>query len=379
MKLLFLNQNYEDEGTFHRCFFLGKHLVEMGYEVTIVTISQTFPSYRIGRQIRDGVNIVTLQTYSRKKDYLFYAMRPIINSIYSLGSKYDALHAFTVAEPMTGIPTILNKIKKKPIFVDWDDWYSRGGLSDFKPFQFIMKPTMTFLEENIPKVADKVTVASETLEKRAIDIGISPDRILKVPNGANIEFIKPLDRHTCRQKLGLDQKQKIVLYMGLHSHALSSLVNTFKLISNDYPDALLLCVGDVDFNTKSLIESLNIKCIVAGRQQYTKVPYYLGASDVLALPMENNNIERARWPIRLGDYLASGRSIVANDIGEVGRLLNEKECGLTAKDEVEFAKAIVRIFDDGGLKKRLETRSRKVAEDFLSWKKIVSKFEVIYS
>ncbi len=89
MKLLFLNQNYENEGTFHRCFFLGRELVRKGHNVTVITISQNFPSYKINKKMRDGVEIVTLPAQSREKDYFFYALRPFINTLYSLSRKYD--------------------------------------------------------------------------------------------------------------------------------------------------------------------------------------------------------------------------------------------------------------------------------------------------
>ncbi len=250
-----------------------------------------------------------------------------------------------------------------------------------------MKPTMTVLEENVPKLGDGVTVVSEALKDRAVDLGISYDKIVKIPNGADVEFIKPLNREECREKLGLDKNKRIVMYMGSYNTALYLLINSFKKVIKDISDCILVCVGGIDIKYNRLMEHSDLikeafrseNCLFTGKQPYENIPLYLGAADVLALPMENNNVERARWPIRLGDYLASGRAIVASDVGEVGSVLKENKCGVVSQNETDFGDKIREILENEKLRKRLEIASRKIAEKKFGWEKISYEFERAYS
>ena len=67
MKILYLNHNFENEGTFNRCFFIGRELVKMGHKVTILTVSNDAPQFWLKKRIRDGVKIVSLPSKQRDK------------------------------------------------------------------------------------------------------------------------------------------------------------------------------------------------------------------------------------------------------------------------------------------------------------------------
>ena len=120
--------------------------------------------------------------------------------------------------------------------------------------------------------------------------------------------------------------------------------------------------------------------ILVGEVQKTDVPFYLGSADILLLSMEDNIIERARFPIRFGDYIASGRPIVSNAVGEIKNGIVKGNCGIaTSHDSVkEFAAAIKKILDDPDLQKKFSYNSRVYAEEKLNFKKISEKLSLNY-
>jgi glycosyltransferase involved in cell wall biosynthesis len=120
----------------------------------------------------------------------------------------------------------------------------------------------------------------------------------------------------------------------------------------------------------------NVICI--RRQPYHKIPLYLGASDVLLLPLPDTLFDRARWPLRLGDYLAAGRPIVATSLPEIEKIVSE--CGLLAKigDPEDFADKILSIISDPDLREEMGKRARGLAETRYSWKRIAKQLERAY-
>lgn len=71
--------------------------------------------------------------------------------------------------------------------------------------------------------------------------------------------------------------------------------------------------------------------------------YKLFASaDVLLAPMHDNNRSAARFPLKIADYLMSGRPVVSSNIGEVAATLKDGESAFLAKpdDIKDFAQKI---------------------------------------
>jgi hypothetical protein len=128
-RIVFLNHNQEQFGTYYRCFFLAKGLSEKGYKVTMLCASGKDFDLRVRKKrINDRFQIITLP---RVKYHTFFTgqieLRLPITLLYILFARYDMCHAFTVAQPQIGIPAwVAKKIRKKKLIVDWDDAWGDG-------------------------------------------------------------------------------------------------------------------------------------------------------------------------------------------------------------------------------------------------------------
>ncbi|MFH1328017.1 MAG: glycosyltransferase family 4 protein [Candidatus Bathyarchaeota archaeon] len=386
MRILFLNHNPEGIGTFFRCLNLGVGLTKLGHDVTIICANSNDKDRRIRLKKRDGVTLILtprLEWLSNPRRLIDNLIRGIYEFSCSLTPSWDIIHAFTVSQPATAIPAIGCRLFKNSIeLVDWDDWWGRGGLAS--QWGRTVHLIMTFLEEKIPLISNSVTVVSESLRSRALKIGIPPNKVFKIPNGANIDLIKPTSKDAARLKLGVSNFEHVVLYSGsYYNNNLSMLLEAFSQVTKEHSDAALLIIGNISAKHKSLIKNRGIsdKVVYYGMVPYHEMPPYLSAADVLALPMRNILVDQGRWPIRLGDYLAAGRSIVSNPVGEAKIVLEETGCGLLARtdDPSDFADKIVSLLSDKHLCEELGRNARQAAENKYAWVKIAQKLECVYT
>jgi glycosyltransferase involved in cell wall biosynthesis len=95
----------------------------------------------------------------------------------------------------------------------------------------------------------------------------------------------------------------------------------------------------------------------------TLLQEYASAS-VLALPLFDDVQSQSRFPTKLGEYLASGRPVVTNRIGEIPQFLTD---GVNAYlpepgDVATFGQAIMRLLEDPSTGQALGSAGRQVAE-----------------
>ncbi len=391
MRVLYLNSNYKGEGTYNRCFRIARELLRKGVEVTLLTVTDKPPSLRIQRREEEGVRLIELPALSRRRDYLGYLLRPWLGAGVALRERFDLVHAFTVAEPLVWLTAaMLHRRRRKrpfPIVVDWDDWYSRGGLVELKPARPILRPLTTYWEESLPRIADVVTVVSEALRQRAHQLGIAPERIYRIGNGADPQPFERLDKAACRERRGLPQDGVIALYMGGYNQALPIAVRAFLKAAQGLPQAHFVCVGEVSIRHHHLKADAPLMEQVQGDPRFHflgrvaggEVPEYLAAADVFLLPMADTLVERARFPIRLGDYLSAGRALIVSDIGEVGRIVQKHGCGLLARDEAEFTRRLSSLLRDPDRRERLGLLARRAANSALHWEKVAGEMLSVYT
>jgi glycosyltransferase involved in cell wall biosynthesis len=109
------------------------------------------------------------------------------------------------------------------------------------------------------------------------------------------------------------------------------LIESFAIIANEFPLLKLQLIGSSSKftrqNIESLIQKLNIKnrVIITGSVQRDDIPALLCNSDILALARPNNKQAEGGFPTKLGEYLATGNSVVVTNVGEIDLFLEDKK------------------------------------------------------
>ena len=164
---------------------------------------------------------------------------------------------------------------------------------------------------------------NEAIEK----LYVSSDKILYQPNVVNIKmFDIDISKENAREKLNLPKDKKVVIYTG-HLYGWKGatvLADSAKYLNDSF---LVVFVGgtpdDVKDFKKKYIESKNI--LFAGHKEHKEIPIWQKSADILVLP--NTAKEKISKyytsPMKLFEYMASKRAIIASDILSIRELVND--------------------------------------------------------
>lgn len=101
------------------------------------------------------------------------------------------------------------------------------------------------------------------------------------------------------------------------------------------PDWSIVLVGPVHHPDRARLEGLpNLHLL--GRREYRDLPAYVGRFDVCLLPFSLNALTAATCPVKLYEYLASGRPVVSTPLPEV----LGHDAVVTVADRSGFGKAV---------------------------------------
>jgi len=118
-----------------------------------------------------------------------------------------------------------------------------------------------------------------------------------------------------------------------------------------------------------------------GRVSYKEQPYYFKAADILILP--NSKVTRESVshtsPIKMFDYMASGRPIVASRLPSIMEVLNEDNSFLyEADDEDDFARKLDLVLEDKKGSDKRASVAKEQSKDF-TWSRRASKMVDVLS
>ena len=120
---------------------------------------------------------------------------------------------------------------------------------------------------------------------------------------------------------------------------------------------------------KKLALRLNFdgKLIFAGGVSHELVPQYIAAADVCVACFEENEVTLCKSPLKIVEYLACGKAIVASNVGEVSSMIGDAGILTSPGDVHSLADGILRVLQDKNLKNNLERLARQRAEREYNW------------
>ncbi len=178
----------------------------------------------------------------------------------------------------------------------------------------------------LPK-ADAMVTVSNQLGDEIEGLGVARSRIVLVRNGVDADLFTPRDREQARRSLGVPVGPPMILFVGRlePQKGLLELLESFERIRRARPDALLTLVGDGVSRAKAEAASVRHAGAlrVTGPQPLTEVAKWLSACDVFTLPSHAEGT-----PNVVLEALASGRPVVATDVGGIPDVLGDPRAGM---------------------------------------------------
>lgn len=301
----------------------------------------------------------------------FFLLRNIIQ-IVRLAEWSDIIH-FQKCYYYAALPALVAAlIKQKPVHYDWDDWETKIFYFS-NPRLFMVGEFLNLFEQLIPKIVNTVSVSSEYLRKLCLKRGVSAQHIFLAPVGADLGQFRPnlSPIKNIKRKYNIDYY--LVLYLGqLHGGQYAELfIKAAGIVLKDRPQTAFIIVGDGyranELKELAKRENLDGHLIFTGSVPHDEIPYYIAAADVCVACFEENDITKCKSPLKIVEYLASGKAIVASNVGEVRNMLGG--VGFLAKpgDVDSLADGIKFLLNDEGLRQRIGKAARRRAEEKYNW------------
>jgi glycosyltransferase involved in cell wall biosynthesis len=135
-----------------------------------------------------------------------------------------------------------------------------------------------------------------------------------------------------------------IFYAGILSEkkdGVESLVHAFYKISKSFPNLCLKLAGPINPNIEvrkiqSLVKmyQLGDKIVFLGNIDRKDIPVYISNAKILVLPRPLSKQAQGGFPTKLGEYLASGKPIIATRVGEIPQYLSETEIFFISPDNI---------------------------------------------
>ena len=188
----------------------------------------------------------------------------------------------------------------------------------------------------LPK-ATRVVAVSRALADATVALGVSRDRISIVMNGVDASLFHPRDRAAARAELGLTHAP-LAVYVGnlKEDKGVLDLAAAWARVTAEMPEARLVVVGGGPARA-ALEAALGDTARVIGPQPLDRIPVWMAAADVLTLPSHAEGT-----PNVVLEALASGRRVVATNVGGIPDLITSDELGalVSPRDPAALARAL---------------------------------------
>jgi len=289
------------------------------------------------------------------------------------------------AFPETFYPALTARLfKRVPVICDWDDIEGLHGFSTSSMQPLYRQLIETVHEVTFPRLTDSVVVASKFIKEFALKIGVKKKRLYYAPTVADSDMFCPeIDGNIIREKYQLNN-QKILLYCGNLESAngvkVENMLYTLKLLLQKDEKYTLLVVGAGDLLQKEGKEGklitlsrelgLSDHVIFTGGIPYKDVPGYIAVADICLALFPINVITMSKSPLKIYEYMACGKTLIARDIGEISQCIKDGESGILVYSDnpEEYALKIHEYFSQQDNLNDFGEKARKIIEDQFSWK-----------
>ncbi len=355
MKVLILHMRFDPDltGTGPLVTDLATDLVELGDEVTVVTSMPHYGRHEIAPEYRgrllhrsnfNGVDLWRTFVYippsssgfQRSINYLSYTFMSVVGGL--MAKKPDVI--LCVNPPITvGFSGwLLSLARRAPmVFNVQDVWPDCLVIIDQ-----LRSPLLTSvfkrLEKLIYRVSACVTVLSEGMKENLTRKGVPDGKIAVIPNWANIEAIRPVDReNSFREGCGLNGHFVVMFAGNLGFIAvLDQVLEAARLLEDeDHIQFLIVGEGNAKPGLVSRADELRLKNVrFLPTQPKEVLPEMLGAAD-LSLVTLNRHLGQLNVPSKTYSIMASARPVLASvpENSEIARLVRVSGCGLDVPPE----------------------------------------------
>jgi glycosyltransferase involved in cell wall biosynthesis len=164
------------------------------------------------------------------------------------------------------------------------------------------------------------------------------------------------------------------------------LIQAFAKIKNEFPELRLVLVGnnankEAIRDTIEAMETCGIgnEVVFTGLVEREMMPVILGNAEILVVAKPNTEQNSGNFPIKIGEYLATGVPVVVTDVGEISLFIKDGENGyLSAPDDPDaFAGKMREALTDREKARTAGRRGQHLAAAHFDYRKVAERMATL--
>lgn len=372
--MLLENNPYPQDGRVRR---EAQSLTAAGYRVTV--ISPAGPGQPRSERVA-GVHVYRYPAPKERDGFIGYlleygysmAASALITFYVFLRSGFDVIHAHNPPDTFVMVAAWYKLIGKKFVFDHHDlspEMYDARfeGRSNATVHRALL-----FFEKLTFRMADHVISTNESYKEMAIGRGgRSEAEVTVVRNGPDLDRVQPVAPDPqLRAKAAT-----LIGYVGVMGpqDGVDYLIRALGHLLQDLRRTDFYCFivgqGSAVPSLKSLTAQLGLDDYVlfTGRIPDDELMRYLSTADICVDPDPFNPFADRSTMIKMAEYMAIGKPIVAFDLTEHRRTAADAASYAAANDELAFARCLADLMDDPDERARMGAAGRLRVEKELAW------------
>lgn len=229
-------------------------------------------------------------------------------------------------------------------------------VDDFSQWPGLDAPTLRAMEDQLIGSVDTIVAAGENLARRIRQRGRQP---VVISHGIDLNhWVVESGTTGDLPELALIERP-VIMYWGLIDRRLD--VAWLRALGERMPTGTLVLIGPQQDPDPALVEVPRLH--LTGPLPYDRLPLAAAASDVLIMPYADLPVTQAIQPLKLKEYLATGKPVVMR------RLPSSKDwedCLFAVDSEVEFVDSVLSCTTGGPQSEHEKGRARLQEEEWSS-------------
>ncbi|MBX2998552.1 MAG: glycosyltransferase family 4 protein [Caldilineaceae bacterium] len=243
-----------------------------------------------------------------------------------------------------------------------------------------------FINRRLFQGASHIVTVSEHLRQRTIERwGVDPAKVTTVANGAHVDVFA-LDQkiEKVRTRYHLNGEPTIAFVGSFKPwHGLDFLLDAFARVQSVAHNCKLVLVGDgpVRSELEAKVKDLQLEAqvIFTGKIEHQEVAELLQAVQIAVVNPRVSNASLAQSPLKLFEYMAAGKAIVAPSISTVEQILTHQvDAMLVPPNNVDaLVNALLALIQNQELRLNLGQSAKQKALTNHSWARTAAEIETI--
>lgn len=262
-------------------------------------------------------------------------------------------------QPVVGLTTL-------PITADLPDALSVDRwvyycVDDFSQWPGLDHDTLRRMDCEMIQQADSLVAVSETLQTMIADEGRSASLL---SHGVDLNFWNSTSAPSCESP---KSQRPSVVFWGVIDRRMDSA--SLRKLSQDMLHGTIVLIGPQQNPDPVILSLPNVRTLPA--QPLAALPAIAGQADVLIMPYADLPVTRAMQPLKLKEYLATGKPVVVNRLPSTD---SWRDCLDVAESPEQFSQLVRDRITNGIPASQATARNRLQQE---SWRSKAAALEIV--